>query len=73
MLTILLKKVLLSRKATGLMVSLILKLTAGLCLKWGIDAAWLEESLNEWLPVFMTWLAAQGAVDVAKELRTPAA
>lgn len=73
MLNILFRKMLMSRKFMTMAVTMILKAALPLAGQWGLDASWLEESLNEALPLVIAWVLGQSAVDTAKELKAPGA
>lgn len=64
----LLKKMFTSRKFVVMLVGFLVKALTPLATKYGVDITAVDQALNEYAPVIMTWLVGQAAVDTAKEL-----
>lgn len=71
MLNFLVKKMLTSRKFVVLATTLLLKALTPVVGKLGIDISVVSSTLDDIMPVILTWLAGQSVVDAAKELRPP--
>ena len=68
----LLKKMLSSRKFATMAVTLLLKVLAPLATKWGFDLSFIEEALNDWMPVILLYIGGQSVVDAATAAKNPA-
>lgn len=68
----LLEKMFTSRKFVVMLATLLVKALAPTATKWGVDLSALSDAVNEYLPLIITWLVGQSAVDVAAAIKTPA-
>lgn len=67
----LIRKMLGSRKFVVMAVAFLVKAIAPFATNHGIDLMAVSDALTEYMPVIITWLLGQSAVDTAKELYLP--
>lgn len=62
----LIEKIVTSRKFMVVLTGFLIKALTPLSVKWGFDLTVVSDALTEYMPLIITWLIGQSAVDFAE-------